>query len=576
MRALSWGLHALNLLAVLGLLFLCQQLLRGHEAGWAMAVLGFAGLLVMLQFSKRLQAWRYVTPGVLAVAVFIVLPMGFTLAIGFTNYSSAHLLSFSRATEVLLQQTDSEGRGMDLSLWKLGDAQGRGTTPTYVATLIDDDGQPWRSEGFALADVAQGVKLVADPSASAATPAPDAAAATAASASGASVSGSSIPGSSASGSSAPEVSAVAPVSGGRADAQPAEVAGAQRLSSRDVVALLPQLRNLVLRTPDARTWRLASLHRITDQKPRYVLKTNGPGAAQDPDHLVDLRDGSLITSDHAAGVWRDAQGRALEPGFRTTVGWANYGRIFGDRQFLEPFGRVFAWTVSFATLNTLLTFALGLFFAVALSWPALKGRSAYRIALFLPYAVPAFISIPVFRGLFNENLGEINLVLDLLFGVRPGWFSDATLARAMVLTVNTWLGYPYMMILAMGLLKSIPEDLYEASALAGAGPLTNLFRITLPLVMRPMAPLLVASFAANFNNLTLIALLTEGAPDYLDTVVPVGATDLLASYTYRIAFNDGGQNYALACAISSIVFVIVALLAYVNLRFFGGAKTARR
>ena len=105
------------------------------------------------------------------------------------------------------------------------------------------------------------------------------------------------------------------------------------------------------------------------------------------------------------------------------MGWANYARIFGDRQFLEPFGRVFAWTVSFATLNTLLTFALGLFFAVALSWPALKGRSAYRIALFLPYAVPAFISIPVFRGIFNENLGEINLVLDLFFGVRPGWFS---------------------------------------------------------------------------------------------------------------------------------------------------------
>ena len=129
-------------------------------------------------------------------------------------------------------------------------------------------------------------------------------------------------------------------------------------------------------------------------------------------------------------------------------------------------------------------------FAVALSWPALRGRGVYRTLLFLPYAVPAFISIPIFRGLFNENLGEINLVLDMLFGVRPGWFSDATLARSMVLLVNTWLGYPYMMILAMGLLKAIPEDLYEASALAGAKPWDNLWRITLPLVARPMAPLL--------------------------------------------------------------------------------------
>jgi len=340
------------------------------------------------------------------------------------------------------------------------------------------------------------------------------------------------------------------------------------LDSRQLVALLPQLQTLVLRTPDGRPWRLASLHRVSDQQPRYQQL--------DAKRLRDLHDGSELHADMAAGVWRDARGQALEPGFRSVVGWDNYRRIFGDRSFFEPFARVFAWTVSFATLNTLFTFALGLFFAVALSWPALKGRSAYRIALFLPYAVPAFISIPIFRGLFNENLGEINLVLDLLFGVRPGWFSDATLARTMVLVVNTWLGYPYMMILAMGLLKAIPEDLYEASALAGAGPLTNLFRITLPLIAKPMAPLLVASFAANFNNLTLIALLTEGAPDYLDTEVPVGATDLLASYTYRIAFNDGGQNYALACAISSIVFLIVALLAYVNLRFFGGADNRNK
>ncbi len=519
MRALSYGLHALNLAAVAGLLFLCQQLLRAHEPVAAMAALAVAGLLVLLQFSKRMQAWRYVMPGVSAVLVFIVLPMVFTLGIAFTNYSSAHLLSFERATDVLLQRTDSDGLGMDLTLVRAGE----GASARYQARLRDDDGKDWLSVPFTLGAANAGI------------------AANAANA------------------------ADAVILGAAEDGQPLD---GEPLPPRALVELLPQLRALVLRTPDDRQWRLSSLHRITDQAQRY--------AAIDADRLSDLRDGGVITADHAAGVWRDARGQALEPGFRTTVGLANYTRIFGDSSFFEPFVRVFVWTVSFASLNTLLTFSLGLFFAVALSWPALKGRGAYRLALFLPYAVPAFISIPVFRGLFNENLGEINLVLDLLFGVRPGWFSDATLARAMVLTVNTWLGYPYMMILAMGLLKAIPEDLYEASALAGAGPVTNLFRITLPLIARPMAPLLVASFAANFNNLTLIALLTEGAPDYLDTQVPVGATDLLASYTYRIAFNDGGQNYALACAISSIVFVIVALLAYVNLRFFGGAKAARR
>ncbi len=495
-RLSIWLLRAVALLAVLGLLALAQQMLRLREAAWAVALLALAGAVVWVALSRRLQSWRYVLPGVLAVLVFVVLPMVFTVLISFTNYSSRNLLSFERATEVLLERTDSQGLGMDFELLREGDA--------LHIRLVADDGAPWHAGPFAPT-----------------TP--------------------------------------------RVDLRPGPgPARGAVLAPRELTAELPWLSNLDLVTPDGPRWRLSGLSRVADHAPRY--------RRLDAQRIEDLRDGSTVQADTAAGFWRDAQGRTLEPGFRTTVGLANYTRLFGDPRFLEPFARVFAWTVSFAALNTAFTFGLGLFFAVALSWPALKGRHLYRLALFLPYAVPAFISIPIFRGLFNENLGEVNLVLDLLFGIRPGWFSDATLARSMVLLVNTWLGYPYMMILAMGLMKAIPEDLYEASALAGAGPLDNLLRITLPLVARPMAPLLVASFAANFNNLTLIALLTEGAPDYLDTDVPVGATDLLVSYTYRMAFNDGGQNYALACAISAVVFVIVAALAMLNLRLFGARR----
>lgn len=329
------------------------------------------------------------------------------------------------------------------------------------------------------------------------------------------------------------------------------------------LAWLPRLREVVAVLPDGSELRLLSLRRLAALQPTYRL-AGSAGAPQ----LVDTRDGQVLTADHTGGFWRRADGTPLAPGFRTVVGLDNYTRLFSDARFFEPFARVFTWTVAFAGLNTLLTFAIGLLLAVALNWDALRGKAIYRIALFLPYAVPAFISIPVFRGLFNENLGEINALLDLFFGVRPHWFSDATLARSMVLVVNTWLGYPYMMILCMGLIKAIPAELYEASALAGCGPWANLRRITLPLIARPIAPLLVASFAANFNNLTLIALLTEGAPDYLDTQVPVGATDLLASYAWRIAFSDAGQHYALACAIASLVFVVVATLALLNLRLF--------
>jgi maltose/maltodextrin transport system permease protein len=214
----------------------------------------------------------------------------------------------------------------------------------------------------------------------------------------------------------------------------------------------------------------------------------------------------------------------------------------------------------------LFTLCLGVTLAVVLNWEALKFRTAYRTLLFLPYAVPGFISILVFRGLFNQNFGEINLILNTLFGIKPAWFADPFLAKCMILIVNTWLGYPYIMVLCTGLIKAIPADLYEASAIAGAGPLTNFFKITAPLILKPLTPLLISSFAFNFNNFVLIALLTNGRPDFLDTKVPAGTTDILVSYTYRIAFQDSGQQFGLAAAISTVIFILVATLALVNLR----------
>jgi maltose/maltodextrin transport system permease protein len=208
--------------------------------------------------------------------------------------------------------------------------------------------------------------------------------------------------------------------------------------------------------------------------------------------------------------------------------------------------------------------------AVVLNWEALQGRVIYRTLLFLPYAVPGFISILVFRGLFNQNFGELNLILDKLFGLRPAWFSDPFLAKTMILIVNTWLGYPYILVLCTGLIKAIPGDLYEASAMAGAGPLQNFFHVTAPLIIRPLTPLLISSFAFNFNNFVLISLLTQGRPDFTDARIPAGTTDILVSYTYRVAFQDSGQQFGLAAAISTVIFAIVAGLSVLNLRLTRG------
>jgi maltose/maltodextrin transport system permease protein len=172
----------------------------------------------------------------------------------------------------------------------------------------------------------------------------------------------------------------------------------------------------------------------------------------------------------------------------------------------------------------------------------------------------------VFKGLFNQNLGEVNLILGGLFGIQPAWFSDPTLARVMLLIVNIWLGFPYMMVLCSGLIQSISPDLYEASAIAGASPWDNFRRITVPLILKPLTPLLISAFAFNFNNFVLISLLTGGRPDHLDSDVPAGTTDILVSYTWRIAFQDSGNQYGLAAAISTVIFLLVAVITVVQMR----------
>lgn len=327
------------------------------------------------------------------------------------------------------------------------------------------------------------------------------------------------------------------------------------LARRDAIRLREGLQALTLTTPDGETIRNAGLRTFASVTPDYV-RTG-------PDELT-RSDGSILTANHDTGFFVDQQGNQIPPGWRVTIGLDNFKRIFQSEGIREPMVRVFLWTFFFAFASVGLTFAVGLTLAVILQWPHLRYKAAYRILLILPYAVPAFISILVFKGLFNQNFGEINLILEALFGIRPNWFSDGTLARTMVLIVNTWLGYPYMMLLAMGFLQAVPSDHKKAAALEGASSLRVFFTITLPQIIPPFLPLLIASFAFNFNNLVLIFLLTRGLPDIPGTAIPAGETDILASFTYRLAFDNAGQQFGLAGAITLLIFVVVAAISYAN------------
>ncbi|MGR5275884.1 maltose ABC transporter permease MalF [Vibrio rotiferianus] len=326
------------------------------------------------------------------------------------------------------------------------------------------------------------------------------------------------------------------------------------------------LSSVDLHLPSGDDIRMSGLRKFAAVVPLFTLQEDGQS-------LYNNKSGETLLPNMEVGYYQPVDesgqfvGNTVSPGFIVTIGSHNFERVWKDDGIKEPFISIFIWTVLFSALSVLFTLIIGLVLASVVQWEALKGRSIYRLLLILPYAVPAFISILIFKGLFNQSFGEINMLLEGLFGISPAWFSDPFMAKTMILIVNTWLGFPYMMILCMGLLKAIPEDLYEASAIDGANFVSNFTRITLPMMIKPLTPLLIASFAFNFNNFVLIALLTGGGPNMIGTSEPAGYTDLLVSYTYRIAFEGaGGQDFGLASAVATLIFLLVGALALINLR----------
>ncbi|CAM3661087.1 maltose ABC transporter permease MalF [Parendozoicomonas haliclonae] len=334
-------------------------------------------------------------------------------------------------------------------------------------------------------------------------------------------------------------------------------AAGKKLSMRDVIKQRSALGMVTVTMDDGSRLVMTSLREFGVMTPLY---------REGDDHtLINNQTGEIIRPDMTTGFYVNEAGEQLPPGFSVYVGMENFERLIEDDGIRQPFIKIFIWTLVFAGLTVAFTAAIGLLLATLVQWEPLRERGVYRVLLILPYAVPAFISILIFKGLFNQNFGEINMILEGLFGIRPEWFTDPFLAKAMILIVNTWLGYPYMMIICMGLLKAIPDDLYEASAIDGASPIHNLLYITLPNLVKPLTPILIASFAFNFNNFVLINLLTDGGPMMSGTSTLAGNTDILVSFTFRTAFI-AGQDFGLASAIATLIFLIVGFISWVNLR----------
>jgi arabinogalactan oligomer/maltooligosaccharide transport system permease protein len=175
--------------------------------------------------------------------------------------------------------------------------------------------------------------------------------------------------------------------------------------------------------------------------------------------------------------------------------------------------------------------------------------------------MPGFAMLLVWRDMFNTDFGLINRLL----GLDVDWMGTPWAARFALILVNTWLGYPYMFLITTGALQAIPRELTEAARIDGASGWRSFRRVTLPLLLVALTPLLIASFAFNFNNFNAVFLVTGGGPFPPDSP-QAGATDLLITYTYRLAFGGSGAQYGFAAAISVYVFLIVAVFSAIAFR----------
>jgi maltose/maltodextrin transport system permease protein len=497
--------HLLVALFVIPALYLNFVIYQAGGAWVALAILIVIGLGAFIYLSESAYTFRYLFPGLLGFGLFVIFPIAYMVFLSFTKYSSQNLLTFERSLQLLLQETIPVSTAA--YKYKLY-AQEDGRYILYVENDKDTT-KRFESEPFDLKPGEQ-TKAKSEP-----------------------VKLSSLP------------------PGKEVIGKPLEMGQITREK------LFMPMRSIQFTLPDDTLIAMEGLTKFGSRERLWTLSADGS--------LTNKKDGTVVRPDLKEGFFVNEKGEKVGVGFRTFSGLDNYIQIFTDPRIQGPFLRIFVWTVTFSALSVILTFGAGMLLAVILQREDLGFRRVYRTLLILPYAVPAILSILILKGTFNQDFGAANQILRGLFGFAPEWETNPWAARTMVLLVNLWLGYPYMMLICMGMLQSIPAAIYEASAIDGSNRLLDFFHITLPLVLTPMVPILISSFAFNFNNFNLIYLLTGGGPRMVGGGI-AGETDLLVNYTFNIAFRDTGTNYGLASAIATVLFFIVGFLSWINLR----------
>lgn len=339
---------------------------------------------------------------------------------------------------------------------------------------------------------------------------------------------------------------------------PESIDGYERLNRLAVVRYIDDLGNIRFGEGE-RVVQVTSLDLASELVPLYQY---------DPQADVLINQRTDVAYRPVEGNFVSPTGERLTPGFQIPVGFDNFLQFLRSPALQGPLVRIILWNFAFAFLSVLLNFSVGLGLAVIFSDPGLWGRKLIMTLLLIPYTIPSLITILVWRGLLNPEIGIVNQTLMSLIGWAPPWFQSPLWAKVAILMVNLWLGFPYFMLICSGALTSISPDLYDAAEVDGAGLWQRFRQITLPLLLVAVGPLLVASFVFNFNNFNIIFLFIEGGPPIAGASTDAGHTDILISYVYNLAFAGGrGAQYGLAAAITIVLFLIVAGLALIQFRF---------
>ena len=258
------------------------------------------------------------------------------------------------------------------------------------------------------------------------------------------------------------------------------------------------------------------------------------------------------------------------------VGWEHFNELFnfGKGGLGLAFGEILGWTLMWSVFATFSNYFLGMFVAMLINKKGIKFKKFWRTVLVMTIAIPQFVSLLYVSKLFTSSgiIGEAllnwGLIPDsLLAANQRSLWDNPTTAKIMVIVINIWVGIPYVMLQATGILMNIPADLYESSRVDGANAWQQYTRITLPYMLFVTGPSLLTSFVGNLNNFNVIYLLSGGNP--LNTEIgfaggaSVGHTDLLITWLYKMALGSAESKYYMASVIGILIFVVCAVLSLI-------------